>query len=492
MTLREQSIKELRIIENERSNFYSLFLQTPEMVCILQGPEHRFIFVNPAHERALGFNATGLTVREAQPESVEVHGILDQVFATGKTAELREITVTLNDRRRYFNLTYSASKDIDGKISGILILGSEVTEVVEARTILKSSEEQVVNILESMSEAFFAVDKNWNIIRVNAKHEELSQIKRENQLGKNFLTVFFSNRKIRENSKSLKTYIEAMESRKAVYVEDYYGPLDKTCAVNVYPQLDGGLAFFFRDISNEKQAEVELKKAILARDAFLGIASHELKTPLTSLKLQSEINRRYLKKSGPGFFTAEILEKLIQNPLIQAERLSRLVDDMLDASRIASGKLSIELKEIDLSNLLENTLKGFSIQLDLAKCSVSKKITPEVMVEADALRIEQVIANLISNTLKYASGKPLEISLRKTKDSAVLKFRDHGPGIPKENLDQIFERYERLVSPSEISGLGLGLFISKEIVERHAGKITAISEFGQGTEFTVELPLVQL
>lgn len=123
-------------VENERENFRKLFRQTPEMVCILYGPEHTFEFVNKAHAVALGFDATGMNVREAQPESVEVHGILDEVYRTGVTAELREIPVTLGTKLRYFNLTYAPRFDVDGNVNGVMILGSEITEQIEAREIM--------------------------------------------------------------------------------------------------------------------------------------------------------------------------------------------------------------------------------------------------------------------------------------------------------------------------------------------------------------------
>lgn len=118
------------LIETERENFRNLFKQTPEMVCILNGPEHVFEFVNHAHIRVLGFDATGKAVREAQPESVEVHGILDEVYTTGKTAELHEIAVTVGDRLRYFNLTYAAKRNHNKQIDGVMILGTEVTDQV--------------------------------------------------------------------------------------------------------------------------------------------------------------------------------------------------------------------------------------------------------------------------------------------------------------------------------------------------------------------------
>ncbi len=122
--------REREAVEIERANFSHLFRYSPEMVCVLSGPEHRFEFVNEAHVKVLGFDATGRAVREAQPESVEIHHILDNVYRTGKTAELHEIPVTVTDRLRYFNLTYSARRDAKGSIDGIMILGTEVTEQV--------------------------------------------------------------------------------------------------------------------------------------------------------------------------------------------------------------------------------------------------------------------------------------------------------------------------------------------------------------------------
>src|SRR6202000_762954 len=117
----------------------NLFRQTPEMICILSGPDHRFEFVNEAHIKALGFDATGKTVREAPPESIEVHSILDEVYRTGITAELHEIPVTLTHKLRHFNLTYAARRNEHGKVDGIMILGKEVTDQVVSRNQLQKA-----------------------------------------------------------------------------------------------------------------------------------------------------------------------------------------------------------------------------------------------------------------------------------------------------------------------------------------------------------------
>lgn len=121
------------VVQKEWANFTRIFRETPEMVCVLSGPEHRFEFVNEAHRRVLGFDATGMTVKEAQPESREIHGILDDVYRSGSTANLHEISVTLGDRARYFNLTYAAKRNLADEIDGVMIVGIEVTDQVLAR-----------------------------------------------------------------------------------------------------------------------------------------------------------------------------------------------------------------------------------------------------------------------------------------------------------------------------------------------------------------------
>jgi len=154
-------------IQNERENFRNLFKQTPEMVCILTGPEHVFEFVNEAHVRVLGFDATGMAVRKAQPESVEVHCILDEVYRTGKTAELTEIPVTVTNRLRYFNLTYAARRDLKGIINGIMILGLEVTNEVLARAELKAAKDEA----ERQRHAAEAANESKSRFLANMSHE---------------------------------------------------------------------------------------------------------------------------------------------------------------------------------------------------------------------------------------------------------------------------------------------------------------------------------
>jgi signal transduction histidine kinase len=238
-----------------------------------------------------------------------------------------------------------------------------------------------------------------------------------------------------------------------------------------------------------EQCKFELRKAIVARDEFLSIASHELKTPITSLKLQTEINLRQMRRRDPRMFDQEFVEKTLSVTNRQVNRLTKLVDDMLDVSRVGQGGLQLLRDDMDYSELLIEVLERFEFELKTAGCSHTVKMQQPLRGLWDRLRLEQVLVNLCGNAVKYASGKPIEISLNQENDQAIFKIRDHGPGIAAENLERIFERYERATPTSSIPGLGLGLYISRQIAELHGGTLTAESTPEEGAAFTLRLPL---
>jgi PAS domain S-box-containing protein len=231
------------------------------------------------------------------------------------------------------------------------------------------------------------------------------------------------------------------------------------------------------------------QEAIRTRDSFLSIASHELRTPVTSMKLQTQIMKRSILKEDPTVFSPERVSKMVNQTDRSLDRLARLIDDMLDVSRIQAGKLSLIFEDFALDLLIHEVLERLEAQLAAAKIEVELEIQASPKGRWDRHRLDQVLTNLVTNAIRYAPGGPLKVRVMQRANRAVLEIEDRGPGIDKENHARIFQRFERLISANEISGMGLGLYIVKEIVLAHEGQIWVESEAGQGAKFIVELPL---
>jgi PAS domain S-box-containing protein len=238
-----------------------------------------------------------------------------------------------------------------------------------------------------------------------------------------------------------------------------------------------------------EKARAEAERAIGARDEFLSIASHELRTPVTSLKLQIQLLARSLRGEGRVPFSIDNAAAKVEIAEHQIERLATLIAALLDVSRIGAGQLVIEPRETDLSRMARDVAARFADTSAIDGGSIEVEADEPVIGRWDPMRLEQVITNLIANALKYGPGCPIEVRVRSTPSSAVLSVRDHGIGIASENIERIFDRFERAVSPAAYGGLGLGLYITRHIVAAHGGSIHVASEPGEGAEFRVTLPL---
>jgi signal transduction histidine kinase len=241
----------------------------------------------------------------------------------------------------------------------------------------------------------------------------------------------------------------------------------------------------------QKKIQAQLSRTIQARDEFMSIASHELRTPLTALKMQTELLARGLEKKDSASVMPERIRRYVDQIDRQTTRIVRLVDDMLDVARIQTGRLRIKKERINLSEVLQEVVERFRPQLVAAAegRAPTLKVGRACFGDWDRLRIEQVIANLMTNAIRYGNKQPIEIRLEQDGAYATLSVKDRGIGVAPEHRERIFDRFERAVSANEVSGLGLGLFISRQIVEAHGGRIWAESEPGQGATFYVELPL---
>jgi signal transduction histidine kinase len=229
----------------------------------------------------------------------------------------------------------------------------------------------------------------------------------------------------------------------------------------------------------------QAQQAIRARDQFLAIASHELKTPLTALTLVVDSVERSLEKlpAAPPRMRAKI-ETLSR----QGHRLARLVSDLLDVSRIQAGRLDVYLEEVDLCAVVREVVERHEQEALAAGCAVELVAGEPVVGAWDGSRVDQVVSNLLSNALKYGAGKPVSIVVQAAGDAARLSIADQGVGIAHEDHDRVFQLFERAVASSTTPGMGLGLWIARQIVTRLGGSIRIDSDVGRGARFTVELP----
>lgn len=244
-----------------------------------------------------------------------------------------------------------------------------------------------------------------------------------------------------------------------------------------------------RLFAQEQKARLQAEAAVRLRDEFLSVASHELKTPVTSLQLVVQRALRASKESEAKAVPPEAMQRSFENIERQTRRLGKLVNMMLDVSRIRAGKVELELEEVDLAALVRRVVSRFEEELSRSGSEVTVRADTPVWGRWDRSRVDQAITNLLSNAIKYGQGNLIELEASEADGRAKLMVRDHGIGIPPDRQEKIFEPFERAVSTRSYGGLGLGLHIVRTILEMMQGTIQVESELGKGTTFTVEMPL---
>ncbi|NWA02185.1 hybrid sensor histidine kinase/response regulator [Pseudomonas gingeri] len=233
----------------------------------------------------------------------------------------------------------------------------------------------------------------------------------------------------------------------------------------------------------------ELQRAIRMRDDFMSIVSHEVRTPLNGLILETQLRKMHLAKDNAAAFTLDKMHAMVERDERQIKSLIRLIEDMLDVSRIRTGKLSIRPSRFDLSQRVAKLLEGFVPQVEAAESTLNFQATGPIVGYWDEFRIEQVISNLLTNAVRYGAKSPIDVRVYTQDGEARVEVRDHGIGISEDNQKRIFQQFERVSASHVAAGLGLGLFISEQIVSAHGGTITLESALGEGATFCVCLPL---
>lgn len=241
------------------------------------------------------------------------------------------------------------------------------------------------------------------------------------------------------------------------------------------------------EVANQnKELYKEAQAAVRMRDDFLSIASHELRTPLTSLNLQLYL----LEKAATGeTLDSEEIKKLTARSLALVKKLTALQETLMDLAQIRIGKLEIKKDHAELSAIVADCISQLSATALRSGNEIIFERMEMVSGKIDAMRISQVVTNLLTNAMKYGERKPIRVKVFGEKDNGIIVVQDQGLGIPLEKQDRIFERFERASDDHAVSGLGLGLYISKQIIEAHGGRIFIESALGKGSSFIVKFAL---
>jgi signal transduction histidine kinase len=237
-------------------------------------------------------------------------------------------------------------------------------------------------------------------------------------------------------------------------------------------------------LRREQAARRDAERAVEARDDFLAVAAHELATPLTPLQLELETLHRTLD----GVELAPSVHRRLDRATRQTKRLARLTERLLDVSRLASGRLYLEPTDFDFSAMVGEVVEEFQPEVTRAGIELKVVASGPIVGHWDRMRFAQVVSNLLSNAFRHGAGRPVTLDLRASDDEVTLSVEDHGTGIDPAVLPRIFERFERSPGERRRGGLGLGLYVAREIVEAHGGRITVTSTPGAGATFTISLP----
>jgi PAS domain S-box-containing protein len=353
------------------------------------------------------------------------------------------------------------------------------------------------SILETMTDAFIAVNQEWQISYCNHQAAKIQGLKPEDLIGKNYWEKWADT----EGTDFKREYRRSLIENIPVHFEIFYELWDMWLEIHAYPAEDG-LGIFFRNITERKQAEhereyllkreqfarSEAEKANRLKDEFLAVLSHELRTPLNPiLGWATLLKERKLEEVT----IRRGIETIERNAKLQIQ----LIDDLLDVSRIQQGKLSLNIQPVDLANTVEESLETMRLAVEAKSIHIHTAIDVNIgKVAGDAARLQQIICNLLSNAIKFTpGGGEIQLSLERFGNYAQIQIKDTGKGINAEFIPHVFDYFRQADSTitRQFGGLGLGLAIVKHLTELHGGTVAAESAGeDMGATFTVTLPLM--
>ena len=502
----------------ERSRLAALFEQAPAAIAVLDGPDHVFTLANPPYQRMTGHrNLKNRPVRDAFPELAGqgLLELLDRVFETGESFEARDALVRLARgpdgalEDGYYDFVFQPFRDTDQTVKGIMVVGFEVTDRVRALHALQDSEQRLRLAIEASSIGNWEMDLDTGAIVHSLKLDEIFGYPPAS-LARWSYAQLLDHVLPAERAAFDDSFNAAVDAGGTWLVECGIGRADGSFgSIEVRGQLRRGeddrpkrMFGTVIDITRRKTAETE-RQALMQRenaarreaeaanrskDEFLAMLGHELRNPLAPIVTALHLLR--LRDGNRNEEERSVIER-------QVTHLARLVDDLLDVSRITSGKIELKREPIEIADVVAKALELASPLLEQRRHELVVLVSRNgLAVSGDLTRLAQVVSNLLANAAKYTEpGGRVTIIAERIAENIELRVRDTGIGIAPEMLPRVFDRFaqEAQALARSQGGLGLGLAIVRSLVGLHGGTVSAQSAgLGRGTEFTVRLPSIDL
>ena len=482
-----------QMLTESETRFRRLVQEAPVAIFVLKGRDMVFETVNNVMYRMLGKNEDiiGKPYSEAVPELVGqgFFELLDEVYTSGQSYYGNEIKGTLEVDGKptdgYFNFIYQPVKNKYGEITGIMCVAVDVIEQVRSRKIVGRAEESLRMAIDAAGLGSYYINVIDRIFYPSAKLKEFFGFAPDEEV-----PYEAAINQIHEDYRQAAADLVEAAITKGVRFDMEYpivghndGKIRWVRGIGTVQQDDEGVNRYFtgvlHEITEQKQDEVR-------KNDFIGMVSHELKTPLTSLSAILQVLNSKLKNSADAFVPGAL-----EKANIQVKRMSTMINGFLNISRLESGKIYIEKHQFDIDGLLRDMIA--EVELSATTHHIEFHGCGELNVNADRDKISSVITNLISNAVKYSpKGKLIKITCVSDGRQITISVKDEGMGIKPEDVNKVFDRYYRVVTPhtEHISGFGIGLYLSAEIIYRHDGKIWAESEIGRGSTFYFTLPVI--
>jgi PAS domain S-box-containing protein len=342
---------------------------------------------------------------------------------------------------------------------------------------------RLVQSLETMTDGFISCDARWRITYLNVAAERITGMKREDVVGSEFWSVF---------PESVGTDIEryyrrAMDERVAVKFETFYEPFQRYFESEVLPTADGGLALYGRDVTDRQHAMDVLQDNDRRKNRFLATLAHELRNPLAPVRNAVQLLRLKGNPEPDAAWAHAVIDR-------QVDHLTRLIEDLMDVSRISYGKLELRKERTTLSDVIAGAIESSRPAIESSRHQLVVRLpdTP-LFLDADSVRLAQVFMNLLTNAAKYTKpGGTITLSAERQGSDVVVRVADTGVGLTPQQIPHLFEMFfqtEDVLKRTQ-GGLGIGLALVRHLVELHGGTVTASSDGpGRGSEFRVRLPL---